>query len=206
MENQKFRKSPNPSDAIHTYSADSDSFVVYSREIRKFPVLTREEDAALFKAMKERDPDAKNRIITGTLRLVVKFARKWAHGGVSLDDLVQEGNIGLLTAVDKFDYTKGNRFSTYACYRIKEAVSRSAAVLSRPFSLPARKAEDVTKAARKSGRFAQILGREPSDREIAATLGWTEEYAVLLRGFAQTALSLDAPTDGEDAAPVQKTP
>ncbi|GHT69847.1 hypothetical protein FACS1894110_20130 [Spirochaetia bacterium] len=207
MEDQKFRKSPNsnPGDAIRTYGADSESFAVYAREIRKFPVLTQAEEAALFKAMKEHDPDAKNSIITGSLRMVVKFARKWAHGGASLDDLVQEGNIGLLTAVDKFDYTKGNRFSTYASYWIKEKVSRSAAVLGRPVSMPAKKAEEIARAARESSRLAQILGREPSDREIAATLGWTEEYAALLRGFAQAALSQDAPADREDAGPVQKT-
>ncbi|GHV04874.1 hypothetical protein FACS189485_11020 [Spirochaetia bacterium] len=212
MENQKFPKSPNPNsnpgDAIRTYGVDSVSFSfgIYSRELRKFPVLTREEETALFKAMKEHDPDAKNSIITGTLRLVVKFARERARGGIFLDDLVQEGNIGLLTAVDKFDYTKGNRFSTYASYWIREKISRSAAVLGRPVSMPSKKAEDITRRARESSRLAQILGREPSDREIAATLGWTEEYAALLRGFAQAALSLDAPADTEDAAPVQKSP
>jgi RNA polymerase primary sigma factor len=200
LENQKFRKSPNPSNAIRTYGVASDSFEVYSQEIRKFPVLTQEEESALFKAVKEHDPAAKNSIITGTLRLVIKFARKWAHGGVSFDDLVQEGNIGLLTAVDKFDHTKGCRFSTYACFWIKDAISRSAAVLGRPVSLPSRKADDIKKADREYDRLAQILGREPSAREIVATLGWTEEYAALLCGFAQTPLSRDALADGGDAA------
>jgi RNA polymerase primary sigma factor len=206
LENLKLRKSPdyNPRNVSHTHA--SESFEFYSREMHTIPILTRKEEAALFQAMKGNDTKAKTRIIAGSLRLVVKFARKCTHGGVSLDDLVQEGSIGLFKAAEKFDYTKGNRFSTYAVYSIKEAVSRSTGSLGRMVSLPAKKAEHIRKAARAYNRLAQTLGREPSDRDIAAELGWPEEYAALLRGLDQTHKNLDnlAPAIKGDSAPRKK--
>jgi RNA polymerase primary sigma factor len=139
---------------------------------------------------------ARNRLIEANLRLVVFVAKNYARGGACLDDLIQEGSLGLMKAVEKFDYRKGFRFSTYAIWWIHQAVTRGLSNQERNIRLPTHIIARISKLARVSRELMQELGREPSDEEIAGRLGWTAEQVEFIRNAAQEPSSLDAPPAG----------
>jgi RNA polymerase primary sigma factor len=164
-------------------------------------LLSAEQEIDLFKQMESGLPGAKDRLITANLGLVVSTAKKYAYGGQKFDDFVQEGRIGLLKAVEKFDYRKGNRFSTYAMWWIRQTITRSFAH-ERTIRLPANAIARVNRMNRVSSELTQELGRKPSNKEIAETLGWTaKKLNFVMKAVAQEPVRLKVPKSDEDDSP-----
>jgi RNA polymerase primary sigma factor len=136
----------------------------------QFPLLSKDQEIELAKKIAQGDLEAKNALINSNLRLVVSIAKHYANSGVPIQDLIQEGNIGLAHAAEKFDYTKGFKFSTYATWWIKQAITRAIADQSRNIRIPVHVAETLTKINRSRHELAQSLGREATDEEVAAAL------------------------------------
>src|SRR5206468_5167554 len=145
-----------------------DSVRLYLREIGKIPLLTAEEELALAKKVVSGDKRAKDAMAEANMRLVVSIAKKYIGRGLDLLDLIQEGNTGLLRAVEKFDYTKGYKFSTYATWWIRQAITRAIADQARTIRIPVHMVETINKLIRTQRRLVQELGREPLPEEIAA--------------------------------------
>jgi RNA polymerase primary sigma factor len=182
------------------YDTDS-SIDLYLREISKTPLLTVEEECELAERIKMGDEEARSHLIRANLRLVVKIARDYAGYGVSLNDLISEGNIGLMQAVERFDPEKGGKFSTYGAWWIKQSVKRALANQSKTIRLPIHMVDKIARVRRIAAVLAESLGREPSDDEIAAELGLPRQKVAMLKQSAQRQTSLDAPvTDGEAKA------
>jgi RNA polymerase primary sigma factor len=182
-------------------SAHDDSVGSWLSSIGTFRILTSEQELDLARSAAEGSAYARNRLIESNLKLVVSIARKYAGRGVSMSDLIQEGNIGLIKAVSKFDYRKGYRFSTYATWWIRQAVSRCVHEQSRVVRLPVHVAEQLSKVSRVSGVLLQELGREPSSEEIASRIGVTVAQLDSWMAFAQDALSLETPlAEAEDGS------
>ena len=148
---------------------------MYFKEIGKVPLLTAEEERELAIRIEQGDQEAKNKLCESNLRLVVSIARRYLNRGLSFLDLIQEGNLGLIKAVEKFDYTKGYKFSTYATWWIRQAITRSIADQARTIRIPVHMVETINKMIRISRQLLQELGREPSSEEIAAEMGITVE-------------------------------
>ncbi len=173
---------------------------MYMREIHAYPLLTQEEENSLARAMAEGDPEAKDRLVESNLRLVVSVAKRFEGRGLSLGDLIQEGNLGLLKAVEKFDYAKGYRFSTYATWWIRQAVSRAIADQSRTIRIPVHMVENIYRVSRAQRELMQENGRDPTAKEIAGKLGMSEDKVEEIMNISVDPVSLETPIgDSEDS-------
>ncbi|MDR2784302.1 MAG: sigma-70 family RNA polymerase sigma factor [Treponema sp.] len=181
-----------------------DSTGLYFRDLGRERLLTAEEETELFRRMEEGDEAARNRLLKANLRLVVSVAKNYARWGRRLPDLIQEGNIGLIRAVEKFDWRRGLRFSTYAAWWIRQAIIRSISE-ARAIRLPSYMIGRINKVARVSRGLAQSLGREPCDEEIAGSLGWETRQVAFVKNAAREHVSLDTPAGGEEDAPPMNT-
>ena len=173
---------------------------MYLKEIRQFPLLTVEEEKELLDKIAKGDTSAKNRLIESNLRLVVSIAKKYQNNGLSLMDLIQEANIGLLIAVDKFEPERGYRFSTYASWWIKQTISRALDNKSKIIRLPAYVVEGVNKMKNAERILTIKLGRDPSLEEIAEEMGIPLEKAKKLRESCKEVSSLDVYVGEDDEA------
>lgn len=175
-----------------------DSIRMWLREIGKTPLLTMEEEIALAKRIEAGDEEAKNVLTEANLRLVVSIAKRYSGRGMSFPDLIQEGNIGLIRAVEKFDYRKGYKFSTYATWWIRQAITRAIADQGRTIRIPVHMVETINKLVKTSSQLVQELGREPTLEEIAEAMGVpTERVAEIIR-IAPEPLSLETPIGEEE--------
>lgn len=180
-------------------SADiSDPVRQYLKAIGHVKLLTAEEEQTIAKRITEGDQEAKRKLIEANLRLVVSIAKKYVGRGLPLLDLIQEGNIGLMKAVDKFEYEKGFKFSTYATWWIRQAITRAIADQAKTIRVPVHMVETINKVVRARRSLTQELGREPTNREIADMLGEDEERIVEIMGFSQDPVSMEAPVGDED--------
>ena len=171
---------------------------MYLKEIGQIPLLTVEEEQELAKRVAEGDTAAKNQLTEANLRLVVSIAKKYSGRGLHILDLIQEGNTGLIRAVDKFDYTKGNKFSTYATWWIRQAITRASADQARTIRVPVHMVEVINKATRCNRKLVQELGREPTLEEIADELNLPIEKIIEANRTAADTLSLDTPVGDEE--------
>ena len=171
---------------------------MYLREIGRIPLLTYDEELALAKRILEGDEEAKQKLAESNLRLVVSIAKKYVGRGMLFLDLIQEGNMGLIKAVEKFDYTKGYKFSTYATWWIRQAITRAIADQARTIRIPVHMVETINKLIRTSRHLLQQLGREPSPEEIAAEMEIPVEKVVEIQKIAQDPVSLETPIGEED--------
>ena len=175
-----------------------DSMRMYLREIGRVPLLTAEEEVALARRVREGDEEARCQLTEANLRLVVSIAKRYVGRGLQLQDLIQEGNIGLIKAVTKFDHTKGYKFSTYATWWIKQAISRAIADQSRIIRAPVHMVETINKTIRTSRLMMQELGHEPSEAELAERLDVPVEKVRDIMRIAQEPVSLDTPIGEEE--------
>ena len=171
---------------------------MYLREIGRIPLLTYEEELELAKKILQGDEDAKQKLAESNLRLVVSIAKKYVGRGMLFLDLIQEGNMGLMKAVEKFDYTKGFKFSTYATWWIKQAITRAIADQARTIRIPVHMVETINKLIRTSRHLLQQLGREPTPEEIAAEMEIPVEKVAEIQKIAQDPVSLETPIGEED--------
>jgi len=175
----------------------ADSIQMYLREIGKVSLLKAEEEIALAKRKERGDVDAKRRLIEANLRLVVSIAKKFTGKSLSLLDLIQEGNIGMFRAVEKFDYRKGYKFSTYATWWIRQAITRALADQSRTIRIPVHMVETINRFQQVERQLIQDLGREPLPEEIAAEMGEPVEKIHHIIKISQETISLETSV-GED--------
>ena len=187
----------DPVDLAAEYNLD-DPVRMYLKEIGQVRLLSAEEEVELAKQVSEGDQTAKNKLTEANLRLVVSIAKKYSGRGLHILDLIQEGNTGLIRAVDKFDWTKGNKFSTYATWWIRQAITRAIADQARTIRVPVHMVEVINKATRCNRKLVQELGREPTVEEIAAELGLPVEKIIEANRTAADTLSLDTPVGDEE--------
>ena len=177
-----------------------DTVRMYLKEIGRVPLLKTDEELALAKKAHHGDQDAKDLLIVANLRLVASIAKRFINRGMPLQDLIQEGTIGLMHAVEKFDYSKGFKFSTYATWWIRQAVSRALADQQRSIRLPVHVVELINKLKRIRSQIAQSLGRDPTAAELAVASGEPEVKVEEVLRMSQDALSLETPAgDDEDS-------
>ena len=179
-------------------AATTDPVRMYLKEIGKIPLLSAEEELDLARQISEGSEDAKKRMVEANLRLVVSVAKHYLGRGMQLLDLVQEGNLGLLKAVEKFDYTKGYKFSTYATWWIRQSITRAVADQARTIRIPVHMVETINRVSRTSRSLVQELGREPTLGEISRELGISEEKIAEVMKIAQDPVSLETPVGEED--------
>jgi RNA polymerase primary sigma factor len=184
-------------DAFDLGDIYDDSIQMYLREIGKVPLLTGEEEIDLAKRITKGDAAARKKLTEANLRLVVSIAKKYMGRNLGLLDLIQEGNLGLFRAVEKFDWRKGYKFSTYATWWIRQAITRALADQSRTIRIPVHMVETLNKYAQAERQLVQDLGREPLPEEIAAEMGIEVEKVYHLKKISQETVSIDAPV-GED--------
>ncbi|HEY8418915.1 MAG TPA: RNA polymerase sigma factor RpoD [Clostridia bacterium] len=175
-----------------------DPVKMYLKDIGKVPLLTAEEEIALAERMAQGDEEAKNKLSEANLRLVVSIAKRYVGRGMQFLDLIQEGNLGLLKAVEKFDHTKGFRFSTYATWWIRQAITRAIADQARTIRIPVHMVETINKLIRVSRQLLQTLGREPTPEEIAEEMGISVEKVREIQKIAQDPVSLETPIGEEE--------
>ena len=187
----------DPVDLAAEYNLD-DPVRMYLKEIGQIKLLSAEEEVELAKMVSEGSQYAKNKLTEANLRLVVSIAKKYSGRGLHILDLIQEGNTGLIRAVDKFDWTKGNKFSTYATWWIRQAITRAIADQARTIRVPVHMVEVINKATRCNRKLVQELGREPTVEEIAAELGLPVEKIIEANRTAADTLSLDTPVGDEE--------
>ena len=180
-----------------TFSTD-DPVRMYLKEIGKVPLLTPEEEQDLAKRMADGDEEAKRRMAEANLRLVVSIAKRYVGRGMLFLDLIQEGNLGLIKAVDKFDYTKGYKFSTYATWWIRQAITRAIADQARTIRIPVHMVETINKVIRVSRQLLQELGHDPSAEEIAAEMNMPVDKVRDILKIAQEPVSLETPIGEEE--------
>ncbi len=171
---------------------------MYLKEIGKVPLLTAEEEVDLAKRMADGDEEAKKRLAEANLRLVVSIAKRYVGRGMLFLDLIQEGNLGLIKAVEKFDYQKGFKFSTYATWWIRQAITRAIADQARTIRIPVHMVETINKLVRVSRQLLQELGREPSPEEIAEELNMPVERVREILKISQEPVSLETPIGEEE--------
>ncbi len=178
--------------------AVDDPVRMYLKEIGKVPLLTAEEEIELAKRMEAGDEEAKKRLCEANLRLVVSIAKRYVGRGMLFLDLIQEGNLGLIKAVDKFDYRKGYKFSTYATWWIRQAITRSIADQARTIRIPVHMVETINKLIRVSRQLLQTYGREPTPEEISAEMGISVDKVREIQKIAQEPVSLETPIGEEE--------
>ena len=171
---------------------------MYLKEIGQIPLLDLETETELARKMYEGDEDAKNRLVESNLRLVVSIAKRYMGKGMVLLDLIQEGNLGLMKAVEKFDYTKGYKFSTYATWWIRQAISRAIADQSRTIRIPVHMVETIHKVSRSQRQLLQEYGREATSDEIAADIGMNADKVREIMKISQDPVSLETPIGEAD--------
>ncbi len=171
---------------------------MYLREIGKIQLLSYEKELELAQRILNNDEDAKQELAEANLRLVVSIAKKYVGRGMLFLDLIQEGNMGLIKAVEKFDYTKGFKFSTYATWWIRQAITRAIADQARTIRIPVHMVETINRLIRTSRHLLQQLGREPSPEEIAKEMDMTVEKVMEIQKIAQDPVSLETPIGEED--------
>ena len=180
----------------------SEPLQIYLNEIGQIPLLSEEEERSLGEKSAKGDEDARKRLSEGNLRLVVSLAQHYTGRGIPLMDLIQEGNMGLMRAAEKYDYTKENRFSTYASWWIKEAMQRAIDQQSREIRVPVHVAENMKRVQKTARELQQSLGRDATPKEIAEKLGdKTEEDVKNIINYLQSPVSLETPVgdDGENS-------
>ncbi|MCQ2420485.1 MAG: RNA polymerase sigma factor RpoD [Clostridia bacterium] len=187
----------DPVELAAEYNLD-DPVRMYLKEIGQVRLLTADEEIELARRVSEGDKAAKDKLTEANLRLVVSIAKKYSGRGLHILDLIQEGNTGLIRAVDKFDYTKGNKFSTYATWWIRQAITRAIADQARTIRVPVHMVEVINKATRCNRKLVQELGREPTMEEIAAELNLPIEKIIEANRTAADTLSLDMPVGDEE--------
>ena len=187
----------DPLELAAEYNLD-DPVRMYLKEIGQVRLLSADEEIELAKRVSEGDKAAKDKLTEANLRLVVSIAKKYSGRGLHILDLIQEGNTGLIRAVDKFDYTKGNKFSTYATWWIRQAITRAIADQARTIRVPVHMVEVINKATRCNRKLVQELGREPTLEEIAAELNLPIEKIIEANRTAADTLSLDMPVGDEE--------
>ncbi|HTY39659.1 MAG TPA: sigma-70 family RNA polymerase sigma factor [Candidatus Paceibacterota bacterium] len=177
-----------------------DAVQVYLKEIGKTPLLNRQEERDLAKRLAQGDEEARKRLMKANLRLVVSIAKRYANRtpNLSILDLIQEGNIGLSRAVEKFDYKKGFKFSTYATWWIRQAITRALADQSRTIRIPVHMVETISKYAQTRRQMIQELGREPLPEELAAEMGMDVDKILHIQKISQEVLSIEAPVGDEE--------
>ena len=180
--------------------ASTDPIREYLKEIGSIPLLTQEQEQELAKRKAEGDTLAGQKLVEANLRLVVSIAKRYTGRGMSFLDLVQEGNIGLMKAVEKFDYAKGYRLSTYATWWVKQSVTRALADQSRTIRLPVHMVEAVNRVRRAQRALAVRLGREPSNEEIGKEVGMSEKRVTELMQSSGDTVSLETPVGDEDGS------
>ena len=171
---------------------------MYLKEIGKVPLLTAEEEIEIAKRMEQGDEEAKRKLAEANLRLVVSIAKRYVGRGMLFLDLIQEGNLGLIKAVEKFDYRKGYKFSTYATWWIRQAITRAIADQARTIRIPVHMVETINKLIRVSRQLLQELGREPQPEEIAKEMNISEEKVREIIKIAQEPVSLETPIGEEE--------
>ena len=186
-----------PAPAAEPVDADADALGAYLREIGRGSLLTKEQEVELAKQIEAGSEGARARMTEANLRLVVSIAKKYQGRGMPLLDLIQEGNVGLMRAVAKFDHRRGFKFSTYATWWIRQAVLRSIGDQARTIRLPIHIGDQTNKLARVSDRLRESLGRQATDEEIAEELGVTKLEVEALRQTARDTVSLEAPIGEE---------
>lgn len=184
-------------DALSNIVSD-DPVKLYLKEIGNYPLLSISEEIELAKKIEQGDDVAKKRLAESNLRLVVSIAKRYVGRGLSFLDLIQEGNLGLIKAVDKFDYTKGYKFSTYATWWIRQSITRSIADQSRTIRIPVHMSEIINKTYRVSRNLLQELGREPTEQEIADTMNLPLDKVREILKVSADPISLDTPIGEED--------
>ena len=186
-------------DEVDVRNAQMDDPVkVYLKEIGKIPLLTAEEEIELAMRIADNDPKAKKRLEEANLRLVVSIAKRYGGRGMQFLDLIQEGNLGLIKAVEKFDYTKGFKFSTYATWWIRQAITRAIADQARTIRIPVHMVETINKVKKTNSLLLHKNGREPTAEEIAAELGMSVEKVREILRVAQEPVSLETPIGEEE--------
>ena len=178
--------------------AIDDPVRMYLKEIGKVPLLTAKRERELAERMAEGDDAAKDELVEANLRLVVSIAKRYVGKGMYFLDLIQEGNLGLMKAVDKFDYTKGYKFSTYATWWIRQAITRAIADQARTIRIPVHMVETIHKVSRYSRQMLQELGREPTADEIGEKMGLSAEKVREIMKIAQDPVSLETPIGEEE--------
>lgn len=183
---------------MSTTSNSDRTLSLYLKEIAKTPLLTREEEVALAERVMDGDKEARTHMISANLRLVVKIAKDYSNYGLPLSDLISEGNIGLMTAVDRYDPDKGAKLSSYASWWIKQSVKRALANQGKTIRLPVHAVEKIARVRRITSLMTETLGREPSNEELSEETGIPIKKLSLIRQAAQRPTSLDAPlNEGE---------
>ncbi len=185
-------------DDLSSNVMSDDPVKLYLKEIGDYPLLTAEEEIDLAQRIMDGDEIAKTRLAESNLRLVVSIAKRYVGRGLSFLDLIQEGNLGLIKAVDKFDYTKGFKFSTYATWWIRQAITRSIADQSRTIRIPVHMSEVINKTYRVSRTLLQELGREPTEQEIADAMDLPASKIREILKVSADPISLDTPIGEED--------
>ncbi len=188
-----------PKTTASRYDADS-SLRLYMREISETPLLTPQEEIELAALIKKGDKDARTRMIKANLRLVVKIAQDYSNYGLPLMDLISEGNIGLMKAVERFDPAKGGKLSTYGSWWIKQSIKRALANQSKTIRLPVHMVDKIAKLRRVMTLLTESYGREPTDEELCEETGMAPKKLSLLKRAAQRPTSLDAPVGDEDSS------
>ncbi len=186
------------SSALADEYATSDPVRMYLREIGKVPLLTQEQEQEIAKRIAAGDPKAMEEMTEANLRLVVSIAKRYVGRGMQLLDLIQEGNLGLLKAVEKYDYTKGFKFSTYATWWVRQAITRALADQARTIRIPVHMVETMNKLTQSSRKLQQELGREPSIDELAEVMHMTPERINEIRQMCMEPVSLESPVGEED--------
>ena len=175
-----------------------DPVKMYLKDIGRVPLLSAEEEVELAKRMQENDAAARKRLSEANLRLVVSIAKRYVGRGMLFLDLIQEGNLGLMKAVEKFDYQKGFKFSTYATWWIRQSITRAIADQARTIRIPVHMVETINKLTRVQRMLLQDLGREPTPAEIAEKMGVTEDRVREIQKIAQDPVSLETPIGEEE--------
>src|SRR5213596_2936063 len=179
---------------------DSDTGIkLYLREISKTPLLTAEEEVSLAERIKNGDPEARSHMIRANLRLVVKIAQDYSNYGMPVTDLISEGNIGLMKAVERFDPEKGGKLSTYAAWWIKQSIKRALANQAKTIRLPVHLVDKISKMRRVSLQMSEELGREPTDDELGDEIGIASGKVSQLKTVSIRPASLDAPISDDDS-------
>ena len=183
-------------------TSTEDAVRLYLKSIGRVPLLTKEDEVRLAKRVEQNDMSAKNHLIEANLRLVVSIAKRYTGRGLTLLDLIQEGNLGLIRAVEKFDWRRGFKFSTYATWWIRQAITRALADQSRTIRIPVHMVERMNRVSRVTRSLAQTLGREPSIEEIAKQVEMTPDQVEDILKLGQEPVSLEAPVgaDGDGDA------